>query len=149
MERSQLATQECFSWLALPNWQHAALLHDALDQCNYEPASRSGSASSLKSEIVPATEEQTAYIPVNFISEEARAFLLAYETAAARRAEIGNVSGHEFSIPVATDMYEPERILACSAPPKRFFRTFWQSVSIRLLKLEEQRLRLVRADAGN
>ena len=116
-------------------------MHGQLDPCDCESVSRSGSASSVKSEMFLANEEQSTYIPVNYISDEARAFILAYETAAARRgAAVGNVASHESIAPIATDMYEPERILASFAPPKRFFRTFWQSISIRLLRTEKLRI---------
>ncbi len=87
MEQTALISQECFSWLSIPDRQHVGFMQEALDQCDCEPIFRSGSTGSLKSEVTSVTEEQASYIPVNFISDEARALLFAYETAVARRAD--------------------------------------------------------------
>ena len=32
------------------------------------------------------------------------------------------------------EVFEPVRVCACAAPPRRFYRTFWRSVARRLLE---------------
>jgi hypothetical protein len=82
----------------------------------------------------PAVQiDHNAYVPVNDISPEAYAFLAAAEAAAVFRADAmdaGNVKTIHTSF---SDLHDPERILLSMAPPKKFYRTFWQSVSLRLL----------------
>ena len=36
---------------------------------------------------------------------------------------------------VSQSMFEPSRRLRSNAPPKRFYRTFWRSAAMRILKL--------------
>ena len=132
--------QECFSWLSIPDRQHIGFMEESLDQCDCEPLFRSGSSGSSKADTV--AELQQSYTPVNFISDEARALIIAYENAAKRRADelvVGNVGSHESILASTTDTYEPERIMANPAPPKRFFRTFWLSITLRMLRLEKER----------
>jgi hypothetical protein len=138
-------SQESFSWLSIPDPQHIGFMQESLDQCDFEPPFRSGSTGSLKSDTV--AEQQPSYTTVNYISNEARALITAYEDAVARRSQAltsigGNVQCHELKFPSSTDTYEPERILVSPAPPpKRFFRTFWQSLTIRMLRLEKKKIK--------
>ncbi len=141
--QAQLHSQECFGWLSIPERQHVGFMQEALDQCGREPLFRSGSTGSSKSvEMASVTEEQAPYNPVNFISDEARALLFTYETALVA----GNVACHDLMMPSTVshpDTNEPLRILANLAPPKRFFRTFWRSISIRMLRQANQRLEML------
>ena len=46
-----------------------------------------------------------------------------------------NVNDYELMQKIVPDGgYDPERVMTSIAPPKRYFRTFWRSVSFRLLK---------------
>ncbi len=133
-------TQEHFSCLSIPDQQHFGFVEESLAQCESEPWFRSGSSGSIKPDAV--IELQESYTPVNFICDEARAIILAYENAANRRADllvVQNVACQESILPSTFDPYEPERVLATSAPPKRFFRTFWRSVTLRMLRLEHEK----------
>ena len=121
-----ISNQEPFSWLSIPVRQHVGFMQESLEQCDCEPLFRSSSTGSLKSD--------ETYTPVNYISGEARALLLAYENAGKRRAD--ELVVEDFG---STDAYEPERILAHFAPPKRFFRTFWLSLTIRMLDKEKSK----------
>ncbi len=139
MEKTALFSQEHFVWLSIPDQQHVGFMQESLDQCDCEPLLRSGSSGSSKSDAV--AEQQPSYTPVNYISDEARAMLQAYENAAMRRADASaSASGYDATCHESmsnTLMYDPERILANPTPPKRFFRTFWQSLTIRMLRLEK------------
>ena len=88
-----------------------------------------------------------AYIPVNYISPEACAFLAAAEAAAALLADAmdaGNVTTVQSSL---AELHDPERILLSMAPPKKFYRTFWQSISLRLLHRWTQAARPSKSDS--
>ncbi len=148
MEQTALVSQECFSWLSIPNRQHDCFMQEALDQFHHETLFRSDSTGSLKSEVAPVTDGLASYKTINYISDEARALLLAYETAASRRADAwvaGNDACHE-SLPSTTNPFEPERILASTVPPKRFFRTFWISITIRMIRREKEKIQMLRDD---
>ena len=128
-------SQEFFgylNWPATPDWQ---LAEKPLVQSDCEPLFRSGSSGSTKSD----TAERHSYTPVNFISDEARAFLLAYADAAKRRADafVVDITACQDSMHSrTTDTCEAERVLA---PPKRFFRTFWLSITLRKIRLEQEK----------
>ena len=77
-----------------------------------------------------------AFVPVNYINPEACALLAAAEGSAARRADGADAGIIALSVKgrgQLDGLYDPERILLTTAPPKRFFRIFWQSISLRLL----------------
>ncbi len=84
---------------------------------------------------------QDAYEPVNYICPEAYALLAAAEASAthsadaldARVMDLG-VNGSGLTLQGPLDgMYDPDRVLKTMAPPKKFYRTFWISVTLRLL----------------
>ncbi len=86
--------------------------------------------------------DRDTYVPVNYISPEACALLAAAEAYADRRANdfdtenMEGDSGYGFSTLMhnAIDgVNVPELTLPSMAPPKKFYRTFWQSISLRLL----------------
>ncbi len=86
------------------------------------------------------TTTSDAYIPVNFIPDEVLAFIEAWESTKStslcpcdHRDHVGAL------IPVSQNGLEPVRHLAeiapRIAPPKLFYRTFWTSVTRRILAL--------------
>jgi hypothetical protein len=86
--------------------------------------------------------DRDTYVPVNYISPEACALLAAAEAYAARRANdvdtenMEEDAGYGFSTLLhnAIDgVNVPELSLPRMAPPKKFYRTFWQSISLQLL----------------
>ncbi len=90
--------------------------------------------------------DQGAYVPVNYISHEACSFLAAVEAAAVLRAEAtdaGNITPFQSSL---ADLHDPGRILLSFAPPKKFYRRHWQSVSLRLLHRWTQTARPTMSD---
>jgi hypothetical protein len=135
MTRCTLPSQIDFSFLSVPDFQPGACAQDAMD---HDAFSRSGSSISE----IAAMMDQDAYVPVNYIGPEAYALLAAAEASAARHAaaaESGvmelDVNSQGSTLQSALDeMYDPERVLTIMAPPKRFYRTFWLSVSLRLLE---------------
>ena len=113
---------------------HVICAHDTLDP---DDVARCGHDDDTQEEYLA----RDAYAPVNYISPEAYALLAAAEALAARRAdaEDAGIMDYAFNGPSSTEesaldgMYDPGRLMPSMAPPKRFYRTFWQSASLRLL----------------
>jgi hypothetical protein len=135
LEDSRLPSQTDFTCLSVPHLQFESCQHDATDHDAY---SRGGSSSSVKS----AEMEQDPYVPVNYISPEACALLAAAEASAARCAEaymdasvVNIIANYPYSRMLCEmDGYrDPQRTLTSMAPPKKFYRTFWRSIAMRLL----------------
>ncbi len=88
---------------------------------------------------------QLTYVPVNYISPEVYAYLEAAEASAARRADpdaldadsmISGDNLHGASLQITMeDVHVPSYDMRSMPPPKKYFRTFWQSISQRLLLL--------------
>jgi hypothetical protein len=101
-----------------------------------------GSGDSLKS--VPACESNEIYRPVNFIPDEVYELIRNWEVAYLKQQESiqaidlmdTDMSGD--SRP-SENIFEPTRLMPVSeAPPKRFYRTFWRSVTRRIIQLERE-----------
>ncbi len=89
-----------------------------------------------------------AFVPVNYISPEACDFLAAAEAAALLRADAmdtGNVTTVQSSL---ADLHDPDRISLSLVPPKKFYRTYWQSFSLRLLHRWTQTARPSKSEAS-
>ena len=123
-----------FGFLSVPDVQpfdsseQDAMDHNAFSRCN-----SSDSQKSAKLDI---------FVPVNYISPEVCALLAAAEASAAalhvdafgESVMNQDIHGAEWIQASAVDVeYDPERVLPSMVPPKRFYRTFWRSVSLRLL----------------
>jgi hypothetical protein len=132
---NDLPSQTTFSFLSVPEWQHAACAQDAV--MDHDAFSRCGSAKKHKA----AKADPDAYVPVNYICPEVHALLLAAEASAARRAEVLDAEGMEQDMKghvgmlqdVLDGRQDPALAVPRMAPPKRFFRTFWRSITHRLL----------------
>ena len=75
------------------------------------------------------------YVPVNFIPDEAFAFLAAWDAAYITKASpLDAMELDTVSLPVSQIEFEPTRRLNDFAPPKRFFRTFWRSIARRVVE---------------
>ena len=77
--------------------------------------------------------------PVSYISPEAYAFLAAAEESAARRADDLDAGVMEIDTKLLQSVldgwHKPELVTPSSmAPPKRFYRISWNSISRRLLR---------------
>ncbi len=110
--------------------------HDDMDHDLF-PCS-SGRSESENAEML----ERNAYVPVNYISPDACALLAAAEASAARRADALDAGVMELDVngsgvPLQSALNgcsDPERVLCLSmAPPKRFYRRVWESMSMQLL----------------
>ncbi len=130
-----LPSQSRFASLSVPELQTVACAQDAMD---HDAFSRSGSANSAKS----ALQDRDAYVPVNYISPEACALLTAAEISAARKADELDAGFQKDAMDESSSssvqsalfgLYDPERYLLSMAPPKKFYRIFWQTISWRLL----------------
>jgi hypothetical protein len=145
MQSSMSETLPCqidFGFLSLPEFQQFSGSqdgeeNDAFSRSGSSNISRSGSSNSQKA--ASQVQIQDAYVPVNYISPDASAFLIAAEITAARHAEAVDTGVLEFEVNglgperILDGFYDPERAVPNMPPPKKFFRTFWQSISHRLL----------------
>jgi hypothetical protein len=123
---SALPSQNEFSCLSGPDIHNAVVLDDAME---LEVFSRCSSSHSTKGQSSPDlcsrhTVESAANLlgDVEFAASDIHAEVLDSDTAVSE--------GH----------FEPQRIprTASTLPPKRFFRTFWRSITLRLLKTQRR-----------
>ena len=83
--------------------------------------------------------EDDDYVPVNFISDEVRAMIKAWELARQKELELQEASGATIimdghAASQSPEIHEPIRYITDGAPPKRFYRTFWRSIARRVLE---------------
>ena len=84
------------------------------------------------------------YVPVNFIPEEVRAMIKAWQLADQKRRELQEASPEMSvdvpadSITASQDVFEPMRCIPNAAPPKRFYRTFWRSITRKVLEHDKE-----------
>ena len=91
-------------------------------------------------------DSEDTYVPVNFIPDAVIAMIQKWETSELRKQDCMDVSDPTGINRVASaedlmlrpEDYEPIRILREVAPPKRFYRTFWRTVTHKLLQREEE-----------
>ena len=100
-----------------------------------------GSGRSLKIETMDYSQVQEApYIPVNEIKPEVLAMLAAWESTKLERQQAQKpdsglkVVSHESSDSFDFERYVPSRCCCTMEPPKRFYRTFWRSISRRIVQ---------------
>jgi hypothetical protein len=77
--------------------------------------------------------DEETYTPVNFIKAEVYALIAGWEACKSNPEESEEASEFTRDSP-SEDLYEPSRHIPSSAPPKRFYRTFWRSVTRRMLE---------------
>ena len=112
-------------FLFVPHLQHVPCAHDAT---GHDSVSAGESAKSEKAE----TSDREEYVPVNYISPEVYALLAAAEASAARRAQNLHAASADICN-IEADGQGLEPCLAAMAPPRRFYTTFWRSITLRLL----------------
>jgi hypothetical protein len=79
------------------------------------------------------------YVPVNYIPDEVLIFIEAWESANwSSKSPCDSMVLDEVSISVSQDMFEPTRSVKVIAPPKRFYRTFWRSITRRIIALSSK-----------
>jgi hypothetical protein len=133
-----LSTNELESYFSVPDLQLDTTTHDPMNQISYVEFSSSGGAQSPK-----AAPVQDAYTPVNNICPEVYTLLAAFEASASRRMNAldvdcmelaGDVPGVSLQIGME-GVHDPAYHDATTsmAPPRRYCRTFWRSISQRLL----------------
>ena len=87
---------------------------------------------------IRANEGCISYVPVNFIPEEVCAFIAAWDASTLTfSSSSSDTTLGSASVPFSQHDYEPARRQNDFAPPKRFYRTFWRSVSRRILALSK------------
>jgi hypothetical protein len=119
---------------SIPHLQPESCQHDAM---GLDAFSRSGSSSSVKS----AGMDRDPYVPVNYFSQETCARLAAAGESAARCADAMDASAVHLEATYRVSntqsgldgCFDPERTLPSMAPPKKFYRAHWLSISLRLV----------------
>uniref|UniRef100_A0A7S0MKX0 Uncharacterized protein n=1 Tax=Cryptomonas curvata TaxID=233186 RepID=A0A7S0MKX0_9CRYP len=141
MSTQTLLAQDDFSCLELATCPDAE--SQSLDYyAGLTTVERAGSGDSSKSESACGADE--IYLPVNFIPDEVYELIRNWELAYLQQHE--PIQANDFmDTESSTDprssesIFEPMRLMSVSEPPpKRFFRTFWRSVTRRILRLEKQ-----------
>ena len=124
-------------------------LHDCHE---FTAVERRAIADSLKSESTCKSDE--VFRPVNFIPDEVYELIRNWELAHRKRQELKQVV-ESMDMEASTDSQSSESVLepmrcvsVVQPPPKRFFRTFWRSVTRRILQLE-QRSAMASSEASN
>jgi hypothetical protein len=133
-EKTRLPPQIENTCLSIPHLHPQPFQHNAMDHDSY----LRGSFSSVKS----AGMDLDPYVQDNFNSQETSTQLAAAEASAASCADAMDASGVslEAAYRVSTELSafdrcrDPERTLTSMAPPKKFYRAFWFSMSLRLLQ---------------
>ena len=115
--------QSDFAWSAI---QHA-LAEDILHR--YDEAAENGVSVSQKAKEYDKTLSTTP-VPVTFTSD---ALVTSKSTSSVDHMDID-----ENLVSIMDDMFEPIRTIKELAPPKRFYRTFWRSLSRRILALSNK-----------
>jgi hypothetical protein len=122
--------QDDFSCLQLTSSTHSSSPVELVD---HEAILSGKSTRSDNSDKLASNHE--AYVPVNFIKPEVYAMIAAWEASALKRKESDAASVPKIKIETRDgDMYEPMRCIPASTPPKRFHRTFWRSITRRVLE---------------
>ena len=122
--------QGCFRFLSVPDFQPISCNRDGT---NHDEVFYSGSPCKERM-VLP---DLNKYVPLNYINPEAYAFLVSAEASAARCAEEraaamesdADGSGTNLSQNALTGWQSPSM-----PPPRKFYRTFWHSISLRLLR---------------
>jgi hypothetical protein len=138
---SRMLTQDDFSCLGLAAGQDAGSqpLDDYAGFATVEGAENGGS---LKSD--PVREANEVYHPVNFIPKEVYELIQNWELAYLKKQEsiqaFDSMETESSSDFVSSEsIFEPTRFMSVSqAPPKRFYRSFWRSVTRRIIQLEKE-----------
>ena len=94
-----------------------------------------GSNRSLKSEMVQCDDQDDSYVPVNDIKPEVYAMIAAWKSHQLDRQHL-EIDASMPDLPAESSVvnFEPDRNCALTGPPKRFYRTFWRSISLRSLQ---------------
>jgi hypothetical protein len=119
--------QSDFAWLAI---QHA-LAEDILH--GNDEAAENGVSESQKSKEYNKTLSKTP-VSVTFISDA----LATIKSTSTSTSPVDHMDIDEILAPIMTDMFEPIRTIKEFAPPKRFYRRIWSSLSRRILTLSNE-----------
>ncbi len=137
MSAAQLA-QDDFSSLGLASGQDAD--SQPLDYHHeFKTVERSASGDSKS-----ACEADEIYRPVNFIPEEVYELIRNWELSYLKQQEnahaVDSMETESLLHPLPNDsLFEPMRSMLDSAhPPKRFFRTFWRSLTRRIVQRKKE-----------
>ncbi len=127
-----MLAQDDFSCLGLAAGQDAG--SQPLDEYDgFATVEGAENGSSLKS-----AEANEVYHPVNFIPTEVYELIRNWELAYLKKQD--SIQAFDSMDAVSSEsIFEPMRSMSVSnAPPKRFFRTFWRSVTRRIIQLEKK-----------
>jgi hypothetical protein len=129
-------SQSDFELLALQN-EH---IEDSSDS-NVDVIVNSQKVERTQSEVEGKTSKES-YVPVNFISDAVYDLIAAWE-ASSLATSFDGMDLDVSSVPLESAsqlIIEPARHVNDVSPPKRFYRTFWSSVSKRILASSRTRI---------
>jgi hypothetical protein len=138
MSSRTLLAQDDFSCLQVAACQDAR----SDDYDGLTSIESAGGGDSLKS--VPSCEANQIYRPVNFIPDEVYELIRNWEVVYLKQQEsiqaIDLMDTETSSDSRSSEsIFEPMRLVPLSeAPPKRFYRTFWRSVTRRIIQVEKK-----------
>ncbi len=117
-------------------------LAESLDDSHGVPAIDRTGSGLLKSESKRETTE--TYCPGNFIPDEFYELFRIWELSRLKRQKatdtVDSVQSALMTDSSTESVYEPMRIMDVPAtPPKRFHRTFWRSLTLRVVRLEKKK----------
>jgi hypothetical protein len=130
------AAQDDFLFLDLVAGQDAN--HQLPDLCDaFITAKCAAGANSMKSKSACGADE--IYRPVNFVPDEAFAFIRSWRPSYFKRQHITQDVGSMEMASVTNSraierVYEPMRCSKPMPPPKRFHRTLWRSLTLRIVQ---------------
>ena len=141
MSSRTLLSQDDFNCLGLAAGQDADC-QPLDDYYGFTTVERPASVDSLKSESTCKADK--IYRPVDVLPDEVYELIRNWELAHRKRQELKQVV-ESMDMEASTDSQSSESVLepmrcvsVVQPPPKRFFRTFWRSVTRRILQLENQ-----------
>ena len=104
-----------------------------------------GSSRSLKSEMLSHAED-VPYVAVNEIKPEVYSMISAWKSSIIERQKALASDSLMVVEPVSSsnssERFEPHRRCASLEPPKRFYRTFWRSITRRSLQRAKDQIKL-------
>ena len=108
-----------------------------LDDYCFMPVERAGSGDSQKSAM--GNEKDESYRALNFIPAEVYELFRTWKLSYYKRQEIVDSMETESFTSAGESSFEPMRcMLGPMAPPKRFYRTFWRALTLRVVRREKE-----------
>ncbi len=138
MSSRALLPQDDFSSLGLAATSENACSQVLDGDYWFTPSQHPKGGDSLKGE--PTFEDGESYRPANFIPDEVYELIRNWELTYYKQQEVAHsVDSMETDTNSRDSVFEPLRpMLGSAPPPKRFYRTFWRSLTRRAVQCEKE-----------